>query len=446
MPVLATFFSVRRGRDPFFKFFMRKMFPRQVDRYEKEFGVKFLGWYNVAYGWDFDNVILLELPDYGTIDRSKSDERSRASATAPASGCSNAIIRCSCASAWEPISSTTPDELTPKPPPPNEPPPPMSFRRQIPNEDTAQGQGGRADMSSMPGALGEIAADASLERNEFLSRAGEQLKSFLEANKDRIKDVGGLVLIDDDPDYLSVAPDGSFRSRTRYQDELTGEWRSETEVIESAAELVELYNPAEIFAAFAEAAREQAGLPAEPTATDDLMDVAGIAPDETVGVGVGGDELADEGYAGAADQWARGQDAAGEPTDAEDAARRLYDLALTFQERSQHTEARLIEQFESLAQTLTPFLGDLMVLDDEDERLWLKRNGRFEAEVVPEREEDGALAEGDWRRLEGPDDLVEFYDPTDVFGDLAEALAESFPGIAADEDDADDEEVDDAKA
>ena len=31
-------------------------------------------------------------------------------------------------------------------------------------------------------------------------------------------------------------------------------------------------------------------------------------------------------------------------------------------------------------------LGDLMILDDEDERLWLKRNGRFEAEVVPERD------------------------------------------------------------
>jgi hypothetical protein len=293
--------------------------------------------------------------------------------------------------------------------------------------------------STPPGALGEIAAEASLERNEFLAKSGEQLKSFLDANKGRIKDVGGLVLIDDDPDYLSVAPDGTFRSRTRYQDELTGEWRSETEVIESAAELVELYNPSEIYAAFAEAAREQAGLPPEPTATDDLMDTAGIAPDETVGVGVGGEETADEGYAGAADQWARSQDAAGEPADAEEAARRLYDLALTFQERSQHSEARLIEQFETMAQTLTPFLGDLMVLDDEDERLWLKRNGRFEAEVVPEREDDGTPAEGDWRRLEGPDDLVEFYDPTDVFGDLAEALAESFPAIAEDEDDLDDE-------
>jgi hypothetical protein len=78
MPVLATFFSVRRGRDPFFKFFMRKVFPRQVKRYEEEFGMKFIGWFNVAYGWDFDNVILLELPDYATIDKLESDPRARA--------------------------------------------------------------------------------------------------------------------------------------------------------------------------------------------------------------------------------------------------------------------------------------------------------------------------------------------------------------------------------
>jgi hypothetical protein len=78
MPVLATFFSVRRGRDPFFKFFMRKVFPRQVKRYEEDFGMKFIGWFNVAYGWDFDNVILLELPDYATIDKLEGDPRSRA--------------------------------------------------------------------------------------------------------------------------------------------------------------------------------------------------------------------------------------------------------------------------------------------------------------------------------------------------------------------------------
>ncbi len=113
-------------------------------------------------------------------------------------------------------------------------------------------------MTGMGSALGEIATEAALERTSFLSAAGKQLHDFLESNKQRIKEAGGLVLIDEDPDYLSVAPDGSFRSRTRYQDEVTGEWRSETEVIDTAAELVELYNPAEIFAAFAESARAAA--------------------------------------------------------------------------------------------------------------------------------------------------------------------------------------------
>ncbi len=302
-------------------------------------------------------------------------------------------------------------------------------------------------MSSMSSALGELAADAGVERTTFLATSGDQLRRFMDANKDRIKEIGGLVLIDEDPDYLSVAPDGSFRSRTRYQDEVTGEWNSETEVIESAAELVELYNPAEILAAFAEAAREQAGLPEEPTATNDLMEAAGISPEETVGVGVGEDEVVDSGYAEAADEWARGQAALGAPTDAEDAARRMYDLALTFQERSQHSEARLIEQFEGAAQDLAPVLGDLMILDDEDERLWLKRNGRFEAEVVPERDpDDPDDQEGDWKRLESPDAMVEFYDPTDVFGDLAEALADSFPAVAEDEDADEDDEDDEADA
>ena len=298
-------------------------------------------------------------------------------------------------------------------------------------------------MSSMSGALGELAADAGVERSAFLASAGDQLKRFLDANKERIKDVGGLVLIDDDPDYLSVAPDGSFRSRTRYQDEVTGEWHSETEIIESAAELVELYNPADVLAAFAEAAREQGGLPEEPTATEDLLESAGVAPDETDG-GVGEDEYVDEGYAKAADDWARGQQTDGAPQTPEEAARRLYDLALTFQERSQHAEARLIEQFETIAQDVGPAIGDLMILDDDDERLWLKRNGRFEAEVVPEKDEDDPSdREGDWRRLETPDTIVEFYDPTDVFGDLAEALADSFPGVSDDEGGGDEDEFDD---
>jgi hypothetical protein len=265
--------------------------------------------------------------------------------------------------------------------------------------------------------LGEIAGDAALERSDFIVQSTEQLRKFLNVNKERINELGGLVLIDDDPDYLSIAPDLSFRSRTRYLDDLTGEWTSETEVIESAGELIELYNPADIYSAFAEAAREAAGLVAEPTAEADLLDAAGIGPDEAVTIG------ANDPYAAAADEWAATQPEPVEVDDDELAAQRLYDLALEFQERSQRSEARLLEQFEDASSVLIAKIGDLIVNDDEDERLTLTASGEFRAEVLTEEENE-------WRPLTTAEELVEYYDPTDVFGDLADALAEAFPSIA----------------
>jgi hypothetical protein len=284
--------------------------------------------------------------------------------------------------------------------------------------------------------LGEIAADAALERSDFLVQSTDQLRRFLERHKERIAAYGGLTLIDEEPDYLAIAPDSTFRSRSRYLDDLTGDWVSETEVIESASELVELYNPADIFGAFSEAAREAAGFGMEPTGTDEMLDAAGISPEETVSLG-------EDPYAGAADSWAAGQPADVEVTDDDTAARRLYDLALEYQERSQRTEARLLDDFEVAAATASNVIGDLVIVDDDDERLVLTRTGDFRAEVVPEE------AAGTWRTLTGPDELVEFYDPTDVFGDLADALAEAYPAVApaeAGEPGADDEAVEPAVA
>jgi hypothetical protein len=287
--------------------------------------------------------------------------------------------------------------------------------------------------------LGEIAADAALERSDFLVQATDQLRRFLDRHKERIAAYGGLTLIDEEPDYLSIAPDSTFRSRSRYLDDLTGEWVSETEVIESAAELIELYNPADIFGAFSEAAREAAGGAPEPTATDDLLDAAGISPEETVSLG-------EDPYAGAADSWAAGQPEQVELDDDDAAARRLYDLALEYQERSQRTEARLLDDFEAAAATASNVIGDLVIVDDDDERLVLTRSGAFRAEVVPEE------AEGTWRTLNGPDELVEFYDPTDVFGDLADSLADAYPAVApaeagtAEDPGASEDDVEDAEA
>ena len=296
-------------------------------------------------------------------------------------------------------------------------------------------------MDSHNDLLGELAADAALERSDFIVQSTDQLRRFLDHHRDRIAVLGGLTLIDEEPDYLSIAPDLTFRSRSRYLDDITGEWVSETEVLESASELVELYNPADIYAAFAEAAREAAGMAPEPTAEGDLMDAAGISPAETMALG-------EDPYAAAADSWAAGQPASLTEDDEESAARRLYDLALEYQERSQRSEARLLEEFEGASAGLISVIGDLIIVDDEDERLVLTASGAFRAEVIPEDSED------EWRTLQGAEQLVEFYDPTDVFGDLADALAEAFPnvapelgGTAADEgdgDEADTEETDEA--
>jgi hypothetical protein len=272
-------------------------------------------------------------------------------------------------------------------------------------------------MDSHNDLLGELANDAALERSDFIVQATEQLRKFLDHHRDRIAAIGGLTLIDEDPDYLSIAPDLSFRSRSRYLDDITNEWISETEVIESASELIELYNPADIYAAFAEAAREAAGMPAEPTAESDLLEVAGISPEETVSIG-------EDPYAAAADSWASTQPISLTEDDEESAARRLYDLALEYQERSQRSESRLLEEFEGASAGLISVIGDLIIVDDDDERLLLTATNGFRAEVIPED------AEEEWRTLNGADELVEFYDPTDVFGDLADALAEAFPSVA----------------
>jgi hypothetical protein len=275
--------------------------------------------------------------------------------------------------------------------------------------------------------LGDLAAEATLARTEFLAAAAAQMRTFLETNRDRIASLGGLVLIDDEVDYLAVAADLTFRSRSRYQDEATGKWVSETEILENPSDLVELYNLADVFAAFSDATTADVGLDEEheELAPNKLKTEA--APNTLSWPAAEEGTVAAAGenpYAAVADDWAAGHEGEETPESEEEAAERLYDLALAFQERSQQTEAHLLEQFETAACQLTSVLGDLIIVAEEDERLTLRASGTFTAEVVPTEAKAGT-----WRKLDGPDDIVEYYDPTDIFGDLADTLAEAFPGL-----------------
>ncbi|TME12064.1 MAG: hypothetical protein E6I65_04795 [Chloroflexi bacterium] len=264
--------------------------------------------------------------------------------------------------------------------------------------------------------LADMARDAEIERTDFLARAGEQLDRFMSSHQGRIRQLGGLVLIDDDPEYLAVAPDGTFRSRSRVYDESRGDWITETEIIDTAAELVEIYNPADILQAFAEAQAEDVGL-----------DEAAVTGDAEGTEEAGATEA--DAYAEAADQWAAGQPAVAEARDESSAAQALYELALDFQDRSQRTEGGLIEGFENAAGALLGLVGTVVIVDDDDEHLALGVGG-FRGRVIPE-------GETGWQDISSPDQIVRFYDPTDVFGDLAEAIVDAYPAVARDSEEPD---------
>jgi hypothetical protein len=63
MPLMVTFFNVRRGRDTIFKRSMRHFFPQTMRRYESEYGIRFVGWFNVTEGSDWNNMVILVVVD-----------------------------------------------------------------------------------------------------------------------------------------------------------------------------------------------------------------------------------------------------------------------------------------------------------------------------------------------------------------------------------------------
>ena len=150
---------------------------------------------------------------------------------------------------------------------------------------TAHGQAGTTEKRwpTATGMLGEIAIEAGIERTTFLDDAARPAAP-IPARRTRTAStkLGGMVLHRRRPGLPRRSrPMARSAPAAAYQDEETGEWRTETEVIESAAELVELYNPAEMYAAFAEAARER-GRPARRADGDrrTCWRVSGIASEE----------------------------------------------------------------------------------------------------------------------------------------------------------------------
>ena len=105
-----------------------------------------------------------------------------------------------------------------------------------------------------------------------------------------------------------------------------------------------------------------------------------------------------------------------------EAARRLYDIAMDFADRALRTQANLIREFETLAAAPMQWVGAVLVDDDDDEHLVLQADGHFAGRAMDDDTDQ-------WERIASPDDVADHYDPVDLFTDVADAIAEMFPGL-----------------
>ncbi len=242
-----------------------------------------------------------------------------------------------------------------------------------------------------PGTLGEIAVEAGQERASFLNDAASQLRRFLESNRERIAEVGGMVLLDEDPDYLSIAQDLTFRSRTRVQDATTGEWQSETEIIESPSEICELYNPSDL-RRFAEAAREQGGLPTSPRAPRNCSTKGYLVPRRRWAWGIGGAIRTR-----CRDEWRPARRTRSPPRHR--GRTPVNDLALTFR-RAAAVRGATGGAVRDRGDNRTRVRGR-PVSSTRGRSVWFKSLGSFEAEVNPSRR--GEESDGAWKPLASPE-------------------------------------------
>jgi hypothetical protein len=260
-------------------------------------------------------------------------------------------------------------------------------------------------------ALRELAAEAELERRDFLYEATEQLRRFLDANRERLREIGPITLVDDESDYLRYHPvDETWTTRLTYQDPADSEWYDEEQVVDSVSELLELYNAADVFAWLIEAARDPVGHL--------------VAADELAAEDAEPAEVAD------AHDWQ-----AELPTTQQQtiAAQRLWQLADAYRGQISSQQGQLLREFANNAEEVLHRTGDLLLLDEEDELLILRADGRFETTLDLSEQTDAVVQSVDASRpglsVVDAKAVAGWYDPSDVLQWVTDALAERYPAV-----------------
>ncbi|HYM53269.1 MAG TPA: hypothetical protein VEW45_07320 [Candidatus Dormibacteraeota bacterium] len=258
-------------------------------------------------------------------------------------------------------------------------------------------------------ALRELAGEAELERRDFVYEATEQLRRFVDANRERLREIGPIKLVDDDQDYLVFHPvDETWTTRLTYQDPADNEWYDEEQVVDSFSEIVELYNPADIFAWLIEAARDPAShlIPADELATQEEL----VEPAEA-------DWQADL-----------------PPTQQETlAAQRLWQLADAFRSQIGEQQKQVLREFAANAAEVLARTGDLTLLEEEEDTLVLRADGRFETSLDLTDLPAGSALSIEPRRtgltVTDAKVIADFYDPADVLQWVTDALSERYPAV-----------------
>jgi hypothetical protein len=264
-------------------------------------------------------------------------------------------------------------------------------------------------------ALRELAEEAELERRDFLYESTEQLRRFLDANQKRLLEIGSIVLVDDDQDHLVYHPSAeTWTTRLTYQDPADNEWYDEEQTVEAVSEIVELYNPADIFAWIVEAARDPTGhlQPADELAHDES------APPESGGTEEGGED------------WQRGLPPQQQETLA---AQRLWQLADAYRAQIATQQSQALREFTANAEEVLGRVGDLLLVDEPDDTLMLRADGRFETSLdlsdLPAGSAHGGEAHRAGLTVTDARVIADFYDPADVLAWVTEALGERYPHV-----------------
>ncbi len=259
-------------------------------------------------------------------------------------------------------------------------------------------------------ALREVANESQLERRDFLYEATEQLRRFFDGQRDRLREIGPIKLVDNEQDYLLYHPaDETWTTRLTYQDPADSEWYDEEQTVESFAEVVELYNPADIYAWLLEAAHDPVN---HLVAADELQ-----AQEQLV-------DPTDE------EDWQ-----AELPTNQQEtlAAQRLWQLADAYRAQISAQQKEVLWEFVSNAEEVLARTGDLVLLDEPEDQLVLRVDGRFETSLDLSDLEGRAQTDVAARRpgltVTEARVIAEYYDPSDVLQWVTDTLSERYPAV-----------------